>query len=115
MHTLVKKINRHPVVILAGGKGTRLSEETYLIPKPMVKIGKNPIISHIIKIYESYGLKKFYVLGGYKFKNIENYFNKKKYKKNIIILNTGLNTMTGGRIYKSKKKYFLRKKITYFF
>ena len=49
------------IVILCGGVGSRLAEETKLIPKPMVKIGKLPIISHIIKIYEYYGFKKFFI------------------------------------------------------
>ena len=54
------------VVILAGGKGTRLAEETLTKPKPMVNIGKKPIISHVIDIYNNYGSKKFYIAGGYK-------------------------------------------------
>ena len=57
-------------IILCGGKGTRLSEETKLIPKPLVKIGKKPIISHIIKIYMKYGLKDFILALGYKGKII---------------------------------------------
>ena len=101
MHILKENNNNFIVVILAGGKGTRLSEETHRIPKPMVKIGKKPIISHIINIYRNYGLKNFYILGGYKFKIIKDYFNK---NKNIHVVNTGMNTMTGGRLYKILKK-----------
>ena len=62
------------VVILAGGLGTRLSEYTKSIPKPMVKINKLPILLHIMKIYIKYGYKNFYIAGGYKKEIIENYF-----------------------------------------
>ena len=61
------------IVILCGGIGSRLAEETKLIPKPMVKIGKLPIISHIIKIYEHYGFRNFLLATGYKNKVLENY------------------------------------------
>ena len=93
------------VVILAGGKGTRLSEETKLTPKPLVKIGSKPIIWHIIKFYQSYGLKDFIIAGGYKYKKINDYFLKTKIQNvNINVINTGLNTMNGGRLFKLKKK-----------
>ena len=62
------------VVILAGGFGTRLSEETTLIPKPMVKIGDKPIIWHIMKHYSSYGFNEFIILGGYRCYVIKEYF-----------------------------------------
>lgn len=90
-------------VILAGGLGTRISEETKKIPKPMVKIGKIPIIHHIIKIYESYGFKDFIICGGYKYELISKYFNKIKLDSNIKVINTGIDTMTGGRVLKIKK------------
>jgi glucose-1-phosphate cytidylyltransferase len=89
-------------VILAGGFGTRLSEETQKVPKPMIKIGRFPIIHHIIKIYESYGFNDFIICGGYKFKILKNYFKNIKSNSKIIVINTGLNTMTGGRILKIK-------------
>ncbi len=89
-------------IILAGGRGSRLSEYTTKIPKPMVKIGSIPIIEHIINYYSSFGAEQFYIAGGYKFKIIKNYFKK---KKNIKVLNTGLNTLTGKRI-KLLEKYF---------
>jgi glucose-1-phosphate cytidylyltransferase len=103
------------VVILAGGLGSRLSELTKKIPKPMVKIGNEPIIYHIIKLYEKYGFNDFIIAGGYKYKIIKNYFKKLK-KKNIKIkiIDTGLNTLTASRILKLKK--YLNKKtfmITY--
>ena len=62
------------IVILAGGLGTRLSEETKLIPKPMVKIGNRPMLWHIIKFYRSFGFKEFIIASGYKSEIIENYF-----------------------------------------
>lgn len=98
------------VVILAGGLGTRLSEHTKFIPKPMIKIGKFPILIHIIRHYLKYGLNEFIVAAGYKAEILKKYFPKfKKYglnfehnvkgKKCIInIIHTGKNTMTGGRI-----------------
>ena len=86
-------------IILCGGKGTRLSEETKLIPKPLVKIGKKPILYHIIKIYMKYGLKDFILALGYKGKIIDKYFKLNPIKgANIKCINTRLNTMTGGRI-----------------
>ena len=65
-------------VILAGGKGTRISEYTKIIPKPMIKIGKKPILEHIINYYVKFGFKDFIIAGGYKFSVIKNYFKKKK-------------------------------------
>ena len=92
------------VVILAGGLGTRLGNETRVRPKPMVKIGKDPIILHIITIYEYFGIKEFIIAGGYKYKFIKEFFKNKKFKKlDIKIINTGNNSMTGGRIYRLKK------------
>ena len=66
-------------IILAGGKGSRLSEYTNSIPKPMVKINGKPIIIHIMKHYSKFGVKKFIIAAGYKSKVIKNYF-----KKNFI-------------------------------
>jgi glucose-1-phosphate cytidylyltransferase len=70
------------VVILAGGYGTRLSEYTSEIPKPMVKINKKPILLHIINHYKKFGFKKFIIASGYKGEVIKNYFKKKKCKSN---------------------------------
>ena len=86
------------VVILAGGKGTRLSEYTKLIPKPMMKIAKIPIIVRIIKYYYKFGFKDFIIATGYKKKVIEKYFSKNLKSLNIKTIDTGLNSMTGGRI-----------------
>ena len=61
-------------VILAGGLGTRLSEETYLKPKPMVEIGGKPILWHILKMYSSYGINEFIICCGYKGYVIKEYF-----------------------------------------
>ena len=66
------------VVILAGGLGTRISEYTKSIPKPMIKINKLPIISHIINHYTYYGFKDFYIALGYKGEILKKYFKKKK-------------------------------------
>ena len=90
------------VVILCGGLGSRLAEETKLIPKPMVKIGKLPILIHIINYYKKFGLKNFILATGYKSKIIDNYF---KNKKDITCIFTGKNTLTGGKVLKIKK-YF---------
>ena len=89
-------------VILAGGKGTRISEYTNTIPKPMIRIGNKPIIEHIILIYKKYGINKFIIAAGYKSEIIKKYFKKKKYK-NIRVVDTGLNSLTGKRIKKLSK------------
>ena len=89
------------VVILAGGLGTRLAEETDKIPKPMVKIGNKPIISHIIESYAKYGFKEIIICSGYKKEKIKDYF---KNQKNIKVVDTGLKSQSGFRI-KLIKKY----------
>jgi glucose-1-phosphate cytidylyltransferase len=92
------------VVILAGGFGTRISEYSKTIPKPMIKINNKPIIVHIMEHYAKYGFTTFYIALGYKASVIKNYFNKKKFNWDIKLINTGLNTMTGGRLKQLKKK-----------
>ena len=102
------------VVILAGGFGTRLSEYTKRIPKPMVKIGKIPILVHIINHYMNYGLNDFIIAGGYKYSIIKDYFKKKKIKKaKIEVVNTGLNSLTGRRLKLLKKKLTQTFMLTY--
>ena len=93
------------VVILAGGLGTRISEYTKTIPKPMIKIFGKPILHRIIDHYISYGHKEFYIALGYKGNVIKEYFRKKKFNKEISInlIETGKNTMTGGRLKRLKK------------
>ena len=93
------------VVILAGGLGTRISEYTKVIPKPMIKICGKPILHRIIDHYIKYGHKDFYIALGYKGKVIKDYFKKRKFKKDIKIhlIDTGKNTMTGGRLKRLKK------------
>jgi len=93
------------VVILAGGLGTRISEETHSKPKPLILLGKKPIIWHIMKIYSFYGLKKFIICQGYKGYMIKKKLDKLAKKENweIDYVNTGINTMTGGRIKRIKK------------
>ncbi len=107
-------------VILAGGKGTRLSEETHLLPKPMIEIGGRPIIWHIMKHYSSFGIKDFIICSGYKSNVIKDYFI--NYRANnssvhielnsnnisfesdniedwkVSIVDTGLETNTAGRL-----------------
>lgn len=112
------------VVILAGGLGTRLSEETYLKPKPMVEIGDEPILWHIMKIYSSQGFNDFVICAGYKQAVIKDYFlnylknhvdieidlskdkidvlGKHSENWNIKVVDTGKYTMTGGRIKRIK-------------
>ena len=113
------------VVILAGGFGTRISEESHLVPKPMITIGDKPILWHIMKYYSSFGYNDFIILAGYRQYVIKEYFNNyflhnsdvtfdysnenklvihnhtnEKWK--VTILDTGLNTMTGGRLLRAK-------------
>ena len=112
-------------VILAGGFGTRLSESTHLIPKPMVTIGDKPILWHIMKIYSHYGINEFIICGGYKHYVIKEYFanyfrhncdmtvnladNSIEIHENrsenwkVTMIDTGLHTMTGGRIKRIQK------------
>jgi glucose-1-phosphate cytidylyltransferase len=112
------------VIILAGGFGTRLSEETDIKPKPMVEIGGKPILWHIMKIYSSYGFNEFVILLGYKGFIIKEYFsnyfihqsdmtidlanNSMEIHHNeiepwkVTLLDTGLKTFTGGRIKRAK-------------
>jgi len=91
-------------VILAGGYGTRLSEETHLKPKPMVEIGGKPILWHIMKIYSHYGINEFVICCGYKAELIREYVQKLDESWTITPVDTGINTMTGGRL-KLVKKY----------
>lgn len=113
------------VLLLAGGLGTRLSEETDIRPKPMVEIGGRPILWHIMKLYSKYGFNDFVILLGYKgyyikeyFANyfrhqsdmtidLENnsveYFNNKSEPWKITLIDTGLDSMTGGRIKRAEK------------
>lgn len=113
------------VLLLAGGLGTRLSEETEIRPKPMVEIGGKPILWHIMKLYSSFGFNDFVVLLGYKGYYIKEYFgnyflhqsdvqidlstnrmeilNSKTEPWKVTLLDTGLQTMTGSRIKKARK------------
>ena len=92
------------VVILAGGFGTRISEYTKTIPKPMIPINKVPILIHLINHYRKYNFNDFYIATGYKSNVIKNYFNKNKIKNcKINLIDTGLNTMTGGRLKRLSK------------
>lgn len=112
-------------VILAGGFGTRISEQTELKPKPMVEIGGQPILWHIMNIYAHYGYKDFVIALGYKAEVIKEYFlnyyslksdftvdlangeaeclRKKAVDWKVTLIDTGLNTMTGGRVKRVKE------------
>ncbi len=114
------------VIILAGGLGTRLSEYTDFIPKPMVKIGDKPMLHHIMQIFAYYGYKDFIIALGYKGDVIKDYFiNYKNFNSDIAVdlssgeiktlkanaldwkvslVNTGIKTLTGGRIKRLKDK-----------
>ena len=99
------------VVILAGGFGTRISEYTKRIPKPMILINKKPIIVHIMEHFAKYGFNDFIIALGYKGSEIKKYF-KKKNLWNVKLVDTGLKTMTGGRLKRlekmlGKEKFFM--------
>ena len=86
-------------VILAGGYGTRISEESHLLPKPMIEIGGKPILWHIMKIYSTYKIDDFVICLGYKGEKIKEYFDQFDSKLwNIKLIDTGADTMTGGRL-----------------
>ena len=91
-------------VILAGGRGTRISELTNKVPKPMIKIAGKPILYHIIKHYYRYGFKDFIVATGYKKNIIVDFFKRKKIPGcRVKVVDTGINTMTGGRLKRLEK------------
>lgn len=117
----VRKGDSLKVVILAGGFGTRITEESHLKPKPMIEIGGYPILLHIMRLYSNYGFHEFVICGGYKVNVIKEFFANyylhtsdvtfdfTKGGEQIIhtniaepwkvtIIDTGYNTMTGGRI-----------------
>lgn len=88
------------VVILAGGKGTRMREMTEDLPKPMVPVGGIPVLDHLINIYEKYGNFEYLICSGYLGEIIENYY---VARKNVKVIDTGLETNTGGRLLKLKE------------
>ena len=91
------------VVILAGGLGTRMAEYTNSVPKPMVKLGNKPILEHLIDIYSKHDFRDFIIALGYKGEIVREHFKKLK-KKNVMInlIDTGQDTMTGGRLKRIK-------------
>ena len=92
------------VVILCGGYGTRLAEETKVRPKPMVKIGRLPILIHLMNYYYKYGYNEFILALGYKSNYIKRYFkNFKKKNISVTLVDTGKNSLTGGRLLRLKK------------
>ena len=123
------------VIILAGGLGTRLSEETHIKPKPMVEVGGKPILWHIMKIYENYGFNNFTLALGYKGEVIKDYFinyhahssdlainlkngeisfsNQVSEDWNVSLINTGISSMTGGRLLRLRDKLKVTFMLTY--
>tara|TARA_B100000787_G_C16191771_1_gene297995 strand:- start:2197 stop:2901 length:705 start_codon:yes stop_codon:yes gene_type:complete len=99
-------------IILAGGYGTRIAEYTQKIPKPMIKIGGIPLLTHIMRLFKSYGHDEFIIAAGYKKKVIENYYFKSKEFSNLRVIDTGKETMTGGRLLRLKP--FLNKEEIFF-
>jgi len=91
------------VILLAGGFGTRLSEYTDTVPKPMVQIGDKPILWHIMNFYAQYNHKNFYIALGYKGEVIKKYFSKISEKWEINLIDTGQKTLTGGRVKRLQK------------
>ena len=91
------------VVLLAGGFGSRLSEFTHTTPKPMVEVGGKPILFHIMKHYAKYGFNDFYIALGYKGEIIKKYFSKNFLNWKVTCVETGKNTMTGGRLRRLRK------------
>ena len=119
-YVLLERLKKMKAVILAGGYGTRISEESHLKPKPMIEIGEKPILWHIMKIYSAYGINDFIICCGYKGYLIKEYFANyflhmsdvtfdmssnsmevhQRYSEpwKVTLVNTGLETMTGGRL-----------------
>lgn len=93
------------VILLAGGLGTRISEETIDKPKPMVLLNDKPIIWHLMQIFAIQGISDFIIAGGYKVSIIEDWVSTLKSDWNIQVLDTGLDTQTGGRIKLCLEKY----------
>lgn len=91
------------VIILCGGKGTRLGFETKLVPKPMVKLDRHPIVVHIMHYYFKYGYKEFILALGYKGNIIKNYFKNSKFPFKVTCVDTGKNNYTGTRLLRLKK------------
>jgi len=91
------------VIILAGGFGTRLSEYTSTIPKPMIHVGNKPILHHIMQFYANFGHTDFYIALGYKGEVIKKYFSNIDRDWKINLIDTGANSMTGGRVKRLQK------------
>ena len=93
---------RGPVVILCGGRGTRLQEKTADIPKPLVEIGGRPIVWHVVQVYAAQGFTEFILCTGYKSELIERWAGSCDWPEGVVVraVDTGLDTQTGGRIKK---------------
>ena len=103
-----KPLEMPPVMILCGGKGTRLGDVTKLTPKPMVKIGNDPIVWHIMQWYASFGCRRFILCLGYLKETFQDYFRKharalKRLGWEVQLVDTGAETGTGGRVWRAAK------------
>ena len=94
--------NPMKVVILCGGKGTRLSEETKTRPKPLVDIGGKPILTHIMQSYAKHGFSDFKLATGYLSEQVENFVSENNLPGKVTVINTGQETLTGGRLLRLK-------------
>ncbi|MEK6228162.1 MAG: sugar phosphate nucleotidyltransferase [Actinomycetota bacterium] len=96
----------HPVVILCGGRGTRLQEHTREIPKPLVEIGGRPIVWHVIQIYAAHGFREFVLATGYRREMIEEFAAAEKWPAGVTVecVDTGVQTLTGGRIHRLRDR-----------
>lgn len=115
---MAKFIEMPPVMILCGGKGTRLGDVTKLTPKPMVKIGNDPIVWHIMQWYAAFGCRRFILCLGYLKEIFQDYFQKHAHALerlgwDVQLADTGAETGTGGRVWRAAKK--LRKTDNDFF
>ena len=95
-----------PVVILCGGRGTRLQERTEAIPKPLVEIGEKPIVWHVINLYASQGFRHFLLLTGYRGEAISDFAAAERWPDGVRIecIDTGLETPTGGRVARARER-----------
>jgi glucose-1-phosphate cytidylyltransferase len=95
-----RRPRRPPVVILCGGRGTRLREHTQELPKPLVEIGGRPIVWHVIQLYAAHGFQRFLLATGYKGEMIERFAAAERWPEGVGVecVDTGLETQTGGRI-----------------
>jgi glucose-1-phosphate cytidylyltransferase len=103
---MARHMDLGPVVILCGGRGTRLQEHTQSIPKPLVEVGGRPILWHIVQLYAAQGYRRAILLTGYKGELIEEFVDTRPWGDGIDVecVDTGVDTPTGGRVYKARER-----------